>query len=160
MIDAEGNFQVVVDRGYVRVMFRINLHIDDAEVLHAIQKRIKVGTVTIGKSSATYTIRKALDLENALIPLLERQNLKTTKYLDYLDFRAVLIELLQAKSSAFTREKIKWVQNCIKNINLGRTEVDISLIPDSSINKFWLLGFIEGEGTFGYKNLVPYLPFF
>lgn len=27
-IDAEGNFQVFMDRNYVRVMFRINLHID------------------------------------------------------------------------------------------------------------------------------------
>lgn len=25
-----------------------------------------------------------------------------------------------------------------------------------SITKWWLLGFIEGEGTFGYKHLVPY----
>ena len=25
-----------------------------------------------------------------------------------------------------------------------------------SINKWWLLGFVEGEGTFGYKHLVPY----
>lgn len=26
-----------------------------------------------------------------------------------------------------------------------------------SINKWWLLGFVEGEGTFGYKHLVPYI---
>jgi hypothetical protein len=25
-----------------------------------------------------------------------------------------------------------------------------------SISAQWLLGFLEGEGTFGYKNLVPY----
>jgi hypothetical protein len=25
-----------------------------------------------------------------------------------------------------------------------------------SISVQWLLGFLEGEGTFGYKNLVPY----
>lgn len=24
------------------------------------------------------------------------------------------------------------------------------------MDKFWLLGFVEGEGTFGLKNLVPY----
>jgi hypothetical protein len=31
-IDAEGNFQVFIDRKYLRVMFRINLHIDDVEI--------------------------------------------------------------------------------------------------------------------------------
>ena len=25
-----------------------------------------------------------------------------------------------------------------------------------SINMWWLLGFVEGEGTFGYRHLVPY----
>ena len=24
------------------------------------------------------------------------------------------------------------------------------------MNPFWLLGFIEGEGTFGFKNLSPF----
>ena len=30
-IDGEGNFQVFLDREYLRVMFRIRLHIDDIE---------------------------------------------------------------------------------------------------------------------------------
>ena len=32
-IDAEGNFQVYLDRLYLRVMFRIRLHKDDIDVL-------------------------------------------------------------------------------------------------------------------------------
>ena len=36
-IDAEGNFQVFMDRKYLRVMFRINLHIDDIEILYKIK---------------------------------------------------------------------------------------------------------------------------
>jgi len=30
------------------------------------------------------------------------------------------------------------------------------LIPKIIVNPFWLLGFIEAEGTFGFKNLSPY----
>lgn len=29
-------------------------------------------------------------------------------------------------------------------------------IPSTSITIFWLIGFIEGEGTFGFKNKIPY----
>ena len=36
-IDAEGNFQVLIDRKYLRAMFRITLHIDDAEILFKIK---------------------------------------------------------------------------------------------------------------------------
>ncbi len=38
-IDGEGNFQVFLDRNYLRVMFRIRLHIDDIVVL---QKKYEI----------------------------------------------------------------------------------------------------------------------
>ena len=41
-------------------------------------------------------------------------------------------------------------------MNSGRTEYNYSLIPKIVVNPFWLLGFIEGEGTFGFKNLSPF----
>lgn len=45
-IDAEGNFQVVVERDkYARLMFRINLHIDDVNVLYVIKNHLGVGHV-------------------------------------------------------------------------------------------------------------------
>lgn len=41
-------------------------------------------------------------------------------------------------------------------MNSGRTDFNYSLIPKIVVNPFWLLGFIEGEGTFGFKNLSPF----
>lgn len=41
-------------------------------------------------------------------------------------------------------------------MNSGRTEFNYSLILKIVVNPFWLLGFIEGEGTFGFKNLSPF----
>lgn len=45
-------------------------------------------------------------------------------------------------------------------MNRGRLNIDEKqkefLINKVSINMGWLLGFVEGEGTFGYKHLVPY----
>jgi hypothetical protein len=31
-----------------------------------------------------------------------------------------------------------------------------NLRSSTKINIYWLLGFVEGHGTFGIKNLVPY----
>ena len=37
-------------------------------------------------------------------------------------------------------------------MNLGRIEFNYSLIPVlRGVDPFWLLGFIEAEGTFGFK---------
>ena len=41
-------------------------------------------------------------------------------------------------------------------MNSGRDTINFELITNTSVNVFWLLGLIEGEGTFGFKNLVPY----
>jgi hypothetical protein len=41
-------------------------------------------------------------------------------------------------------------------MNSRRTVYNYSLIPTLLVNPYWLLGFIEGEGTFGFKNLSPY----
>ena len=47
-----------------------------------------------------------------------------------------------------------------ESMNSGRLVIDSKqekiLKKKVSINKWWLLGFVEGEGTFGYKHLVPY----
>ena len=43
---------------------------------------------------------------------------------------------------------------------LARKEIDemklASLTNNYSIGPYWFLGFVEGEGTFGIKNLSPY----
>ena len=38
MRPAAGNFQVFMDRKYVRVMFRIRLHVDDVAILYRIKE--------------------------------------------------------------------------------------------------------------------------
>ena len=104
-IDAEGNFQVFFDRGYLRVLFRINLHIDDVKVLYAIQKYLGIGNVRTQSTSAVYSIGKLQDLITVLLPLLEMHSLRTTKYLDYIDFKKIL-HLLSSPPASIN--KIEW----------------------------------------------------
>lgn len=45
-------------------------------------------------------------------------------------------------------------------MNTGRKFIDqkklTCIIKNNQLNPYWLLGFVEAEGTFGIKNLVPY----
>ena len=145
-IDAEGNFQVFMDRKYLRVMFRINLHIDDVEILYKIKEFLGVGKVVIGKSSAAYIINNTADLINVLFPILDQYKLLTTKYLDYQDFSKVVKKLVINNSSVFIGSDLTWLKNCIKNMNSGRHVINYELIPNTPVTLFWFLGFIEGEG--------------
>jgi len=156
-VDGEGNFQVFLDRNYLRVIFRIRLHIDDIAILYKIQQFLGVGKVQINNNSCVFVIYKLKDLTTVLFPLLDQYNLFTTKWLDYLDFKLVVNSLLAAKTTRLTEEQAVWIHPLIKGMNLGRTEFNYSLIPAIiTIDSFWLLGFIEAEGTFGLKNFSPF----
>jgi hypothetical protein len=93
-IDGEGNFQVFIDRNYLRAAFRIRLHIDDIATLYKIKEILGVGNVTIQGSNCLYTIGDLYSLKTVLLPLLDEYNLLTSKWLDYLDFKSVVNYLL------------------------------------------------------------------
>lgn len=155
-IDAEGNFQVVVERNkYVRLIFRINLHIDDIDVLKQIQKHLKVGYIETHKQSCTYVLRKIDDIIIRLLPVLEMNTLRTTKYFDYIDFRDVAY-IIKSKSDSKISLDIVLIHKIINGMNSKRHFTDISKIPIKIININYIIGFVEGEGTFGFKNLIPY----
>lgn len=96
-IDAEGNFQVFLDRLYLKVMFRIRLHKDEINVLNKIQEFLGVGRVLIDGNSVVFIISNVKDLINVLFPLLDKYNLFTTKWLDYIDFKKVVLFLSSSK---------------------------------------------------------------
>ena len=155
-VDAEGNFQVFIDRHYVRVLFRIVLHIDDIQILYLIKNNLSVGTVRTSGDHCVYSIGKVTDLINNLIPILDKHTLLTTKYFDYLDFKKVVNLLNVSSTSNIQGTELIKVKEILNQMNSGRNNYDYSLIPSLTIKPYWLLGFIEGEGTFGFKNLVPY----
>lgn len=152
----EGNFQVFLGRNYLRTIFRIRLHISDVTVLYKIKEFLGVGKVTIHGSNCLFSITDIREMQIVLFPLLDLNTLFTTKWLDYLDFKSVVNYLPSAKTTRVSGEKLEWAISIMNNMNSRRTEYNYSLIPALLVNPYWLLGFIEGEGTFGFKNLSPY----
>lgn len=157
-IDGEGSFQVYLDRHYfARVMFRIRLHKDDTNVLQKIQKFLGVGRVVLDGNSCVFIISNVKELINVLLPFLETYKLYTSKWLDYIDFKKVLLFLSESNTTKVSLAQLHWAENIIHNMNLRRTVYNNSLIPVlREVDPFYLLGFIEAEGTFGLKNLSPF----
>ena len=105
-IDGEGNFQVFLDRKYVRVMFRIRLHKDDILVLYKIKEILGTGIVKLENNSCLLVITDKNSLKTILFPLLDKYNLYTTKWLDYIDFKSVVNCLLTNNSTIVSDNKL------------------------------------------------------
>jgi hypothetical protein len=109
-----------------------------------------------------YTVKKFNEIETIIQPIFKFTKLHTNKWLDFVDF----YQAINIKKEIDTMSKIELSRTIdlkdqilsIKNrMNTGRAlpefnNTDPFLIPDHmiipKINQFWLIGFIEGEGSF------------
>lgn len=150
--------------------FSIELHIDDIEVLHEIKKKLGIGAVRINKTgqSAIFVVNSFEEINSVVIPIFNEFPLQTTKYLDFTSFKHAAIIKSAAKGinrgrtiyNNFSKADLVLLKKLREGMNSGRSVLkpkEEELLREKvSINKWWLLGFVEGEGTFGYKHLVPY----
>lgn len=137
-------------------MFRIRLHVDDIAVLYKIRDFLGVGRVVINRNSCLFTISDVNSLITVLFPLIDKYHLYTTKWLDYIDFKSLVLFLADSSSTRLDSLELDRVKGIMSRMNSGRTVYNYNFINTITVNPFWLLGFIEGEGTFGFKNLGPY----
>lgn len=155
-IDGEGYFQLWFDKLTLRLAFRIKLHIDDVAVLYKIQNFLGVGRVKTYPTYCLFILDNVQELITVLFPLLDANTLYTTKYLDYVDFKRVVLLVASLPSAQLVGMNLTLVKELMSNMNSTRTLIDYDRIPPIVVNAYWLLGLIEGEGTFGLKNLTPY----
>ena len=155
--DAEGNFLIYLDRGFVRFRFKISLHIDDLEVLNTIKSKLNVGKVTVevSRDRCNFIVDKHADILNVICPLFKSYPLHTSKRLDFEDFnQAVLIKdktkQVNKSLSSVEMEKIISLKN---GMNSNRKTFTYNINKSQIIiNPNWFIGFLEGEGTFGIKT--------
>lgn len=153
--DGEGNFSIILDGSYIRFRFKINLHIDDLQVLKIIKSKLKIGNIIIeeNRNSCAFVVQNFSDLKNVLCPIFINFPLLTSKKLDFQDFyNAILIKAKSNNGNLSPSDKIK-ILSLKDGMNLGRTVFKYDAIgPQITINPNWLVGFIEAEGTFGIKT--------
>ena len=152
--DAEGNFLITIDRSFVKFRLKISLHIDDIEALNIIKSKLNVGRVTveINRDHCSFIVEKYDDIRNVISPLFKSYPLHTSKRLDFEDFnKAVLIkDYINKNISEAEMERIISLKN---GMNSNRETFTYQTSKSQIIiNPNWLIGFLEGEGTFGIKT--------
>lgn len=158
-LDAEGSFMIIPRRPNNRISLKIEigLHIDDLPLLKIIQTKLNCGIIFEGKSRSIckFTINNQSDLKNIILPVLEEFPLNTTKYLNYLDFKEAL-NMVDRKEHLTTNGKLQ-ILNLKANMNRSRTNYEMPSDHIIRITPEWLLGFIEGDGSFTTTKLMPFL---
>ena len=87
---------------------------------------------------------KIRDIQNILIPILEKFHLNGVKYLDYLAFK----EAINIKFYSLKSNKLELITQKQNNMNTKRVDFTMPSSHTIKITPYWLLGFIEGDGYF------------
>lgn len=149
-IDAEGSFKIKKDprrsKSPFVFEFLINLHKDDIKVLEYIQTRLNLGKINnFGNSSRLSVSNKSGILQ--VIDILTQYPLKTAKRLDFEDWQKAF-QLYYKENTIDSRDDVLSTIDKIKEgMNKGRS-YEIYDSNNTNITIYWLLGFIEGEGSF------------
>lgn len=144
-IDSEGSFYIEPRNGSFRFVFQIGLHIDDIATLYFIKSQLGIGEIRDRGSNATFSIRTQKDLVK-ILDILSENTLNTKKYLDFADFKRSFY--LYTNSKIKTPELFKEIGQIKRGMNKGRTYLEMPAEFKYRITPYWLLGFVEGDGSF------------
>ena len=161
--DSEGTFIIQNDARLAKdynfkFIFRIGLHIDDKAALEFIKNSLQIGNVRVyhKTSEVIYELSAQSDIE-IILAIFTKFKLNTTKHLNFIDFKQAFL-LFVENSNQIVRKELKPVIKSIKgNMNKQRTE--FSMASDHyNVSSYWLLGYVEGDGSFFFsasnKSLV------
>lgn len=152
--DAESSFSIVPksDKGgninRFSFMFKIALHKDDKDALIRIQTNLNFGKVSLDKDECKFVVTKQEEI-NKLILILDKYNLNTTSPPgeDYINFKKAFL-LYHVRDGLVTQELKEEILALKTGMNASRTDFNMPSDHKIIINKNWLLGLIEGEGSF------------
>lgn len=145
--DAEGNFYIVISNSCA-FRFQINLHKDDIDALHYIQKSLGFGEVRSYKNFSCYIVTRLKDIAQ-LLEIFSRYPLQGSKWLNYVDFSKAYALYTKSDKGADTLKEIIKIKQGMNRSRLG------FIMPKdkvTNITAYWLLGFIEGEGCFSINR--------
>lgn len=115
---------------------------------------LKCGHISKSGNKINFFVNDQDSLLNIIIPIFNYVNLNSSKYHHFVLFKKAL-SLINNKEH-FTDKGKLIIINCRKEMqNMSGKWVPGSITNKINITKYWLSGFIDGEGTFSYNKYVP-----
>lgn len=156
LIDGEGCFYIKKNlsrkNSPFTFLFLMNLHIDDKVALDYIQMRLNIGKVHVIKHGkmGSLIVEKKTEIK-FLMEILSKVPLNTTKRLNFEDWKQAF-ELYFGVDNISDRGEtiLEKIDEIKKGMNTRRHYETSKL--EFHISKYWLLGFIEGEGSFSISK--------
>lgn len=163
--DGEGCFGIKISKakGYalgwkLQPFFQIKLNVRDLDILYRIKEFFGgAGTITFDKNFARFNIRKLSDLVDNVIPHFEAYPLLTKKYADFELFWQIIL-ILKEESPLSEQGLIKVlnlryylnkvISEELKGLYPNLLPVARPDVPEGIIHPEWLVGFVDGEGSF------------
>lgn len=165
--DGEGSFQITIQdmkglgkTGYKPFLeYKVTQKNHSIFVLYKLQKFFNCGRINVDNNKTDtmkFVVTDNNDLVEKIIPHFDIYSLKTSKFLNYLDFKDAA--LLMRNKKHFTIEGIERLKSIKSNMNKARSWKDkfhycwnneIVLKPN------WIQGFIDGEGSFQCEMGFP-----
>jgi hypothetical protein len=147
--------------------FRIKLHWDDRQTLLYIKNLLSelagrdVGVIIDSKDNheSYFTVAKFKDIRDIIIPIFTKYHFTTSKYLDFIDF-SLAVEI--KNSSVLGKRKLRQdelakILSIKSGMNSLRIQFNAHDIKKRPLTPNRLLGFIEGDGSFGITSMIPTL---
>jgi len=165
--DSVGSFVIYKTSNTYGLGFKIGQNKYNKRILHYIKKNIGVGNISEENytNMVQYSVYSREKLKKYIIPIFDKYPLLTSKYFSYIKFIEAY-KILENINLSY-KEKTELIDKLIK------LKVDENYFSpiwpkvynknyiEELINKEWLIGFVEAEGSFNIsKNGIYYVHYF
>lgn len=149
LTDGEGNFYIRCRSGDYPVYsfkYSFGVHVDDKDMLIFIQKTLGIGKVSTHGNVARYEVYDLKGTAKIIDIFTKYPFLNSTKLLNFLDFKKAF-ELYKS-SKKISKQVDQEIASLKNGMNKQRTNFQMPESYKPLITSNWLLGFVEGEGSF------------
>ena len=150
-VDAEGSFFIQIIDNRVRFIFSLCLHKDEHPLLKYVAQRLGVGNLSVREKSVNYTVSNKDDLVK-IFGIFDKRSFNTSKNLNYIAFRQAYDLYFNRESTKVSTELRKKIIDLKNQMNKNRTDLNQPEGHSIHITRYWLLGFIEGDGYFSVNR--------
>nr|QKQ12919.1 cytochrome b [Sparassis crispa] len=151
--DAEAAFIInIKNNKEVHFVFQITLHIEDVAVLYTIRDKLGIGIVSIKGTTCSFRVHSFQIIIENLLPLFDKYPLLTHNQLNYRDWRKAILLKKSEQVQSLSINTFNKIVDLKKGMNNFRTNYEGYILSNDMINKNWLVGFVEGDGSFNFSN--------